>query len=77
MFKKIRDIIAEQLYIQEDDIHLNSHLEEDLMADSLDIVELSMSLEDYYCIEFINEEWEYWKYVSDIVESIKKYIKEE
>ena len=46
MFEKIREIIAEKLSIKEDDVTMESSFVDDLNADSLDLVELMMALED-------------------------------
>ncbi len=48
---KIKEIIAEQLGINEDDIAAESSLSDDLGADSLDIVEIAMALEDEFEVE--------------------------
>ena len=47
MFEKIRDLVAEQLGVNKDDIKPESRFKEDLNADSLDLFELIMSLEEY------------------------------
>ncbi len=46
MFEKVKEIIAEKLSINEDDITMDSSFVDDLNADSLDLVELMMALED-------------------------------
>ncbi|HCS76071.1 MAG TPA: acyl carrier protein, partial [Clostridiales bacterium] len=46
MFEKVREIIAEQLGVEENEITMESSFVEDLGADSLDIVELIMALEE-------------------------------
>lgn len=48
---KIKEIIAEQLGINEDDISAESSLSDDLGADSLDIVEIAMALEEEFEVE--------------------------
>ena len=48
MFEKIRDLVAEQLGVNKDDIKPESRFKEDLNADSLDLFELIMSLEEEY-----------------------------
>lgn len=48
---KIKEIIAEQLGINEDDIAAESSLSDDLGADSLDIVEIAMALEEEFEVE--------------------------
>ncbi len=48
VFEKVRSLIAEQFLMDEDDITMETSLEEDLGADSLDLTELSMALEDMF-----------------------------
>ena len=57
MFEEIRDIIAEQLSIDDlDELTLDTSLKDDLNADSLDAVEVIMALEDKYDIEIAEED---------------------
>ena len=51
MLEKIKEIVADQLGIDEDDIKLESNFKEDLEADSLDLFELVMALEEAYGVE--------------------------
>ena len=52
-FDKIKEIIIEQLSVEEDDITMDTHLMKDLEADSLDAVEIIMAIEDEFDIEGI------------------------
>ncbi len=70
--EKIKNIISEQFAIPEDDITVDTVLLEDLDADSLDLIDLAMSLEDCFEVEVPDEELENFKTVGDIV----KYIEE-
>ena len=70
--EKIKKIISEQFAIPEDDITEDTVLLEDLDADSLDLIDLAMSLEDCFEVEGPDEELENFKTVGDIV----KYIEE-
>ncbi len=70
--EKIKRIISEQFSISEDLISENTVLLEDLDADSLDLIDLAMSLEDEFEAEVPDEELEKFKTVGDIV----KYIEE-
>ncbi len=70
--EKIKNIISEQFAIPEDDITADTVLLEDLDADSLDLIDLAMSLEDCFEVEVPDEELENFKTVGDIV----KYIEE-
>lgn len=50
MFEKVRDILAEQLEVDPDTITMETNIQEDLSADSLDVVELIMTLESEFDI---------------------------
>ena len=76
MFEKIRACIASQLGIDEEEIKMESSFMNDLGADSLDIVELIMALEEEYEIEIPDEDVEKITTVSDIVEYIKAHSEE-
>ncbi|MGN0654042.1 MAG: acyl carrier protein [Oscillospiraceae bacterium] len=71
IFEKVRAIIADQLDIDEDDITLSSDIQSDFGADSLDIVDMIMSLEDEFEIELPDEEVENMKTVGDVVRFIE------
>lgn len=71
IFEKVRAIIADQLDIDEDDIVLSSDIQSDFGADSLDIVDMIMSLEDEFEIELPDEEVENMKTVGDVVRFIE------
>ena len=69
-FEKVRKIIADQLSINEDKIVETTVLGEDLGADSLDMVEVLMSLEDEFGVSIPDEEIPNIKTVKDLVEFI-------
>ena len=71
MFEKIRTSIASQLSIDAEEIKMESSFMNDLGADSLDIVELIMALEEEYDIEIPDEDVEKMATVGDVVEYIK------
>lgn len=71
MFEKIKKIIAEQLGVDEEEITMESSFIDDLGADSLDIVELIMALEEEFDIEIPDSEAEKISVVGDVVEYIK------
>ncbi len=71
MFEKIRATIASQLSIDEEEIKMESSFMDNLGADSLDIVELIMALEEEYDIEIPDEDVEKISTVGDVVEYIK------
>lgn len=76
MFEKIRSIISEKLGIDEEEITMESAFIEDLNADSLDIVELIMALEDELDMEIPDEEAETFVTVADIVKFMKEHGEE-
>lgn len=55
MFEKVRSMLAQQLDLDPATITMETHLIEDLSADSLDVVELIMSLEDEYGVLITDE----------------------
>lgn len=71
MLEKIKEIVADQLGIDEDDIKLESNFKEDLEADSLDLFELVMALEEEYGVEIPSEDLEEIATVNDIIEYLK------
>lgn len=73
MFEKVRQIIIEQLGIEESEITMESSFIDDLGADSLDIVELIMALEEEFNLEIPDEEAEKIATVGDVVEYIKAH----
>ncbi len=73
--QKVKNIIAEQLGVGEDEIKLTSSFIEDLGADSLDIVELVMAMEEEFEVEIPDEEAENIKTVQDAVNYINTHKK--
>lgn len=69
---KVKEIIAEQLGINEEDISGESSLMDDLGADSLDVVELVMALEEEFEIEMSDEEAEKLDSVNDFIEFVNQ-----
>lgn len=76
MFEKVREIIADKLSINEDEITMDSSFLEDLNADSLDIVELIMALEDELDMEIPDEDAENFVTVGDVVKYVKEHVEE-
>ncbi len=74
--RKVKEIIAEKLSINEDDITMDSSFVDDLNADSLDLVELMMALEDELDTEIPDEEAENFKTVGDVVKYLKNHVEE-
>ena len=71
MLEKMKEIIAEQLSVDESEIELTSNFKEDLGADSLDLFELVMALEEEYDVEIPSEELENIATVEDVIEYLK------
>ncbi len=71
-FEKVKEIIAEQMSISEDEITMETSFTDDLGADSLDIFQIISELEENFDIEFENDDAENIKTVGDAVEYIKK-----
>lgn len=72
---KVRGIVAEQLGVGEDEIKPESSFVEDLGADSLDIVELVMAMEEEFEVEIPDEEAENIKTVGDAINYISTHKK--
>lgn len=71
MFKKIKQIIVEQSICDEEDIKLETKIE-DLKLSSLDKIELLMALEEEFDVEISDEKAELVKTVADIVKTIRQ-----
>lgn len=71
ILEKVKAILSEQFDVEEDKITPETRLIEELGADSLDVVDLLMSIEDEFEIEVPDEEIENMKNVEDVVSYIK------
>ncbi|HOO11740.1 MAG TPA: acyl carrier protein [Bacillota bacterium] len=71
IFEKVKEIIADQLGVDEEEISSDARFIEDLGADSLDLVELIMALEEEFDLEIPDEDAEKISTVGDAVEYIK------
>lgn len=74
IFDEVKEILAEQLDVDIDSIELSSNLADDLGADSLDAIDIVMTVEDEYSIEVPDEAVEAMKTVEDIVNYIETNI---
>ncbi|MBR2868082.1 MAG: acyl carrier protein [Clostridia bacterium] len=74
VFEKIKKIITEQLEVDQSIITDNASITGDLGADSLDLVDLAMSIEDEFDIELSDDALEKIKTVSDLVAYIEDRI---
>ncbi len=72
-FEKVRDITVEQLSVDADEVKMESAFIDDLGADSLDLVDLVMSIEDEFEIEVPDEAIEEIKTVDDAVKYIEDH----
>ena len=73
-FEKLKKIIAEVLNVDEDEITMDTTFVDDLGADSLDVFQIIMGIEEEFNIEIENEEAEKIVTVSDAVEQIKNAL---
>ena len=69
-FETIRDIIVEQLNVEESMVTEDTNLMKDLEADSLDAVEIIMAIEEQFDIEIPDDEAEKFQTVGDLVEYV-------
>lgn len=76
-FEKLRDIIVELLNVDETEVTMESTFIDDLGADSLDVFQIIMGIEEEFDIEIPNEEAEKIVTVGDAVEQIKKAVSEQ
>lgn len=71
VFEKVKSIVADQLDVEEEEVTAEASITEDLGADSLDVVDLVMSIEEEFDIEIPDEAVENIKTVGDIVSYIE------
>ena len=72
MLEKMKEIIAEQLNTEAEGITLDTSFKDDLGADSLDLFELVMALEDEYSVEIPSEDLEKLATFGDVAEYLKE-----
>ncbi len=73
-FEKIREIIMEQLSVDESMVTIDTNLMKDLEADSLDAVEIIMAIEEEFGIEIPDEEAEKFQTVNDLVKYVDAHV---
>ena len=71
VFDKIKKMLADQLDADAEEMTMETDIADDLGADSLDVVELLMSIEDEFDVEIPDEEIENLKTIGDVVEYIQ------
>ena len=73
-FEKLQEIIAEVLYVDPEEITMDTTFVDDLGADSLDVFQIIMGIEEEFDIEISNEDAEKIVTVGDAVEQIKNAV---
>lgn len=74
IFEEIKEIIVKHINVKEEDIKLESNLNSDLDADSIEIAEVVMDIEEKYGFEFSDEDASKLEKISDLVNHIEKNI---
>ncbi|MSS62929.1 acyl carrier protein [Velocimicrobium porci] len=72
MLEKMKELVANQLGVETDEVTENSSFQNDLGADSLDLFELVMALEEEYSVEIPSEDLEEMKTVGDVLIYLKE-----
>ena len=75
VFEDVRDVVVEQLSVSPDQVKVDPKIIEDLGADSLDVVELVMALEEKFGIEIPDSESEKLVSIKDVVDYIENLPK--
>ena len=73
MFEEIKTIVAENLGVEEDSITMESSFKDDLKADSLDLFEMVMALEENYGIEIPTDDLGPLETVADVIDYIQSH----
>lgn len=76
IFDEVKEILAEQLDIDPETIEMTSNLQTDLGADSLDAIDIVMSIEDQYGIEVPDSVIENMRSVEDVVSFIESNVED-
>lgn len=71
-FEEIQEIIVDKLSVDAGDVKAESSFIDDLGADSLDLADLVMAIEEKYEIDFANDETDQFRTVGDVVSAIDK-----
>lgn len=73
MFEEIKKIVAENLGVEEDSITMESSFKDDLKADSLDLFEMVMALEETYGIEIPTDDLGQLETVADVIAYVESH----
>ncbi len=73
VFEKVKSILSEQFDVEEDNITMETSIINDLGADSLDVVDLLMNIDDEFGVEVPDEDVEKVKTVEDLVAYIEAH----
>ena len=74
MLNKIKEILVEELFVEEEDINLNAHLQNDLLLDDLDILNLITELEDQFEISISADVIVNFETLQDIVNYLEVHV---
>ena len=72
MFEKMKEMIADQLGVEEEIVTMEASFKDDLDADSLDLFELVMALEDEYSVEIPSDDLQNLLTVGDVMNYLKE-----
>jgi acyl carrier protein len=72
IFEEVRDIVANKLSKDPAEVKAESSFIDDLGADSLDLADLVMAVEEHYHLDFANEDTDQFKTVGDVVSAIER-----
>lgn len=72
IFDKLKELVVDQLGVEEDEVTMEASMQDDLGADSLDLVDLVMSVEEEFGVKVADEDLENIKTVGDIVNYIEE-----
>ena len=73
MFEEIKTIVAENLGVEEDSITMETSFKDDLKADSLDLFEMVMALEETYGIEIPSDDLGELETVADVIDYVESH----
>ncbi len=73
MFEELRAIVAENLGVEESELTMETSFREDLEADSLDLFEMVMAVEEKYDVEIPSEELENLNTIADVIKYIEAH----